>query len=151
MSLKKLWRLASRCRLILFFAIASLTFFLFPIQHYVTISRFQHWGVAVAMLGIGFLLETACLFKKLDRWACRCYLSTGLFFASVAVVLYTNPWLDPRVKIQTTETDRMECIFIVAYLVFCIYLAAVWTKWIIEESRNKIARSGAAQTTGQNL
>jgi len=148
--MQKVWHSAARCRLILVFAVTALVLFIYPIQHHISISRFQHWGMAVAVLGCGFLLETVYSFRQLDKWACRCYVSTGLFFSSVAYVLYNNPWLDPRIKVQTAETDRIECMFIIAYGVFCVYLAAVWTKWIIEENKLRTERTQAAEGSGNH-
>lgn len=129
--------MTSRCRLIFFFGISGLIVFWTQIQHYFTVSRFQHYGVAIGLVGLGFILETLVSLRKLDRWACMSYISTGLFFLSMGLVFYTNSWLDTRVSIQTEETERLGSILVISYTGFTIYLAAVWTKWIMEENKSK--------------
>ena len=137
---RTLWQSTSRCRLILLFALIALIVLLVHLQDYVSISRFQHYGIALLIFGLGWLLESAWSFRKLSTWARMSYFSTCLFFLSVGLVFFNNSWLDRRVSVSTEETQKTERVLVISYLVFILYLAAVWTKWIKEETRTKSAQ-----------
>lgn len=131
----KLWQSTSRCRLILLFTVFAVAVLFIHVQDFVAISRFQHYGIALLIFGFGCLSETIVSRKKLNRWARMSYLSTCIFFLSVGCVYLNNPWLGHRVSIATEDNQRTEQILGVSYLIFSIYLAAVWTKWILEEQK----------------
>jgi len=116
------------------------------VQDFVAISRFQHYGIAILIFGFGCLMETILSRKKLNRWARTSYLSTCVFFLSVGFVYLTNPWLGHRVSIATEDNQRTEQILAITYLVFSIYLAAVWTKWIMEERKMRTATTTKTTT-----
>lgn len=134
---KAFWHSISRCRLILLFAAIALAVFFTHMQNFMPISRFQHYGIALLIFGTGWLLETVTSFAKLNKWARMCYVSTSTFFLSVGLVCFTNAWIGHRVSIATEDNLRTERILVVSYLIFSIYLAGVWTKWIIEEGKNR--------------
>lgn len=134
-STKLLWHSTSRCRLILLFTALAVAVLFVHVQDFVAISRFQHYGIAILIFGFGCLLETILSRKKLNVWARTSYLSTCVFFLSVGFVYINNPWLGHRISIATEDNQRTEQILAVSYLVFSIYLAAVWTKWILEERK----------------
>jgi len=136
-STKAFWHSISRCRLILLFAAIALAVFFTHLQNFVPISRFQHYGIALLIFGTGWLFETILSFGKLNKWARMSYISTCLFFLSVGLVCFNNSWLGHRVSIATEDNMRTERILVISYLVFSMYLAAVWTKWIIEEGKNR--------------
>lgn len=123
------------------FTILAVAILFVHVQDFVAISRFQHYGIALLIFGTGWLLETVLSLRRLNKWARMSYLSTCLFFLSVGMVFYSNPWLGHRVSIPTEDNMRTERILIISYLVFSMYLAAVWTKWILEEGKNKPART----------
>ncbi len=135
LSTKKLWQSTSRCRLILLFTTLALAVLFVHVQDFVAISRFQHYGIALLIFGLGCLSETIFSRKKLNRWARTSYLSTSVFFLTVGCVYLNNPWLGHRVSIATEDNQRTEQILGLSYLIFSVYLAAVWTKWILEEQK----------------
>lgn len=101
------------------------------------VSRFQHYGLSLLIFGFGWLLETLLSFKRLNKWARLSYISTSLYFLTIGAVYFGNAWLGHRVSIATEDNMRTERILMITYFVFSMYLAGVWTKWVIEETKNR--------------
>lgn len=135
--MKSLWQSTSRCRLIIFFAVIAMAVLVVHVQNFIPVSRFQHYGLSLLIFGVGWLLETVFSFRKLSKWAKVSYISTCLYFLSIGFVYYCNAWLGHRISIATEDNMRTERFLVITYMVFSIYLAAVWTKWIIEETKNR--------------
>ncbi len=148
---RALWQATSRCRLIVLFALLSGLVFFVHLQDFVPISRFQHYGVVSIVFGIGWLLEIAVSFRRLRRWALTSYISTCIFFLTVGLVYLNNSWIGHRSFAQTAETESTERFLKVSYVVFCIYLAAVWAIWIREEIKTGQARTGDGGATRADL
>ncbi len=136
-SIKSLWQSTSRCRLVLLFAAIALAVFFTHVQNYMPISRFQHYGLSLLIFGCGWLLETLLSYKKLNKWARMSYVSTCLYFLTIGGVYFGNAWLGHRISIATEDNMRTERILMITYFIFSMYLAGVWTKWVVEETKNR--------------
>lgn len=109
--------------------------FFFPLQHYMTLARFQHYGICLAVWAVGFLLQTLVSWRRLGPWG-RAYLGVStLYMALFAGVLYTNPWLDPRVQLETNIQGSLRHEFACVFLVLGIILSGTWKMWDTEEKR----------------
>ncbi|MGD9679641.1 MAG: hypothetical protein AB7W16_00540 [Candidatus Obscuribacterales bacterium] len=131
------------------FAILALVILCLKPQHYVSMSRFQHYGIAFAIFGLGYLLETALSWKTLHKWARGSYLGTGLLFGSAGLIFWFCPWLDVNLSVQTAETDMYRTILLVSYLTFSVGVGAAWARWIVIDSK-KIEDSQTQQSAGEN-
>jgi len=137
---QKLWRATSRHLLVLTFALAALLVIFTPIQHFIALGRYQHYGISIFLFGAGYLAQSVWSRKRLKKWARIAYTATGLFFTSVGLVFFNNPWLDFRVAIQTEEHDRIRGVLIISYLALSVLLGLIWIKWILSE--NQPAKKG---------
>lgn len=135
----KLWQATRQCRLVLLFAVLALVVLCLKPQHYVSMSRFQHYGMAFTVFGLGYILETALSFKTLHKWARGSYLGTGMLFGSAGLIFWLCPWL----------TDMYRTILLVSYLTFSVGVGAVWARWIIEDS-NKYEDSKKYEDSEKN-
>ena len=116
----------------IFSAIAIATY-LTPLQKYFTMGRYQHYGITISIFGLGYLLQTIWSWRTFTKWARISYLSTGLFFSTVGMTFYTNPWLDSRMAMQTADKEFWKTIFIAIYILITIAIVSIWLKWIKEE------------------
>ena len=118
---------------ILIFAVLGLAFFFTPIQHYISIGRTQHHGIAIGIFGLGFWVETLLSRKRLSRWGKRAYLSAGLFFTSVGIVFYKNPWIYSNVSIDTEENLQFRGFLLFVYLIAVAIVTVIWIKYTTED------------------
>ena len=121
--------------ILLLFAILGLAVFFIPIQHYISLGRAQHHGMAIGLFGLGFLFQTLFALKTMHFWAKAAYLSAGALFLSVGVVFYKNPWIYTNVAVQTEDNLQFKGFLLLVYVLAMIPLTFIWIKWIVESSR----------------
>ncbi|MBU6452974.1 MAG: hypothetical protein KGS72_14410 [Cyanobacteria bacterium REEB67] len=145
--MQNLWRKTSRHRLIILFAVLAATVYFVPLQKFITLGRFQHWGLAISLLAVGYLLQTIWSWKDFSRWARIAYLSSCLFWTIVAATFYNNPWLDSKMALQTPANEQARPFLVGGYLILFIYLGAVYAKWAREEEKEKALAQLAPEKT----
>ncbi len=128
-----LWHKAQRYCMIGFFSAIAIGAYLTPLQKYFTMGRYQHYGITISIFGLGYLLQTIWSWRTFTKWARISYLSTGIFFSTVGMTFYTNPWLDSRMALQTADKEFWKTIFIGIYILITIAIVSIWLKWIKEE------------------
>jgi hypothetical protein len=128
-----LWHKAQRYCMIGFFSAIAIGAYLTPLQKYFTMGRYQHYGITISIFGLGYLLQTIWSWRAFTKWARISYLSTGIFFSTVGMTFYTNPWLDSRMALQTADKEFWKTIFIAIYILITIAIVSIWLKWIKEE------------------
>ncbi len=149
--LQKTWRDSSRYRLVLVAAVlAVIAVKGIRLQDYMPLGRYQHWGLGIFIFGMGYLLQTVWSWRVLAVWARTSYIATGLFFTSVGVVFYKNPWLDYKVAIQTAQNEELRAHLVIIYLLFSLVIAVIWARWIYEESRAKKGAGGELGELGES-
>ena len=121
---------------------------LFPLQKYISLGRFQKYGMAILIFGIGYFLQLAWSWGKLQKWARASNAATAAFFAFVGITFYQNPWLDTHVSVQTDDRITQRYLLLVAYSVFAVIIATIWFKWIEEETKNKPEGTSGDSTGG---
>jgi len=111
--------------------------------------RYQHYGLAIGIFGMGYLLQTIWSWKVFTLWARRAYLSTGLFALTVGFTFFCNPWLDAKMSVQTNSNEITRKILMALYLLCSLYVGAVYARWIKEENQQRsVAGSTAAAKEG---
>jgi hypothetical protein len=106
-----------------------------PLQHYMTLARFQHYGICVWIWASGYLFQLALCWRRLRLWG-RVTLSIACFYlAMFGLVIYTNPWLDPRVQLETNVQGSLRQDFAFGFLALGIILFFAWLAWRAEESK----------------
>jgi len=137
--LKKTYMSLARHFIVLAGGLVGLGLLFVPLQKYMPLGRFQHYGIAIGCFGIGYFLQTLFSWKKLNKWARISYITSFSFFVLVGLAFYLNPWLDYRVSIQTAENESTKGILIICYLFCSLAVVGSWVKWILEE--NKLAEN----------
>lgn len=126
-----------RYNLVVLFALLSLLTVQIPVQHFVDLGRFQHYAMAVALFAFGYIAQTIFSWRELSRWARFTYLITAVFFASLALVFYYNPWLDFKMRLPSPEREVTRSFIIFTYLTLSVIMAGIWLKLAHEESKEK--------------
>lgn len=119
------------------FALAIIIF-ICPIQHYLSIGRYQHYGLAVFVWGMGYLLQTIWSWRKRRWWSRLSYLFGGTYLASLGMIFYANPWLDPKFAVQTSDQLILQFWMSRLYLVLLLPLLLVWLMGFIEELKDDL-------------
>lgn len=136
-ALGKLWRRTERYRIIFLFALIALAILMTPLQHSITLSRYQHWGMSILCLGCGYMSQVIWSWKNFTGWARASYLSTACYFVFVGITFYANPWLDARMSVQTEDQVQQRFLMLICYLCMSIILSAIWLAWIGNEAKNQ--------------
>jgi hypothetical protein len=135
--LQRSWQRNRQSNVVLVFSIITVAIILIPIQHYVTLSRNQHYALAIATLGFGYLLQASLSWRNLSGWGRICHLTTGLFFASVAIVFAQNPWLDLKNGPLTDEQEMLRKLTVTSYAFLGLLISAMWLGLIFENAKAK--------------
>jgi hypothetical protein len=99
---------------------------LIPLQHYVTLGRYQHYGMAVFAFGLGYVLHCIWTWRDEDFWSRLSYALTGAFCSSVGLLFYANPWMDWKTSVQTEEKQLLRWALSGVYLILGFILMIVW-------------------------
>jgi hypothetical protein len=134
----KLWRKTSRHRMVIFFSVMAAAVYCVPLQKYITMGRYQHYGLAIGLFGLGYLLQTIWSWNVFTHWARMAYLSTSLFSLTVGLTFFYNPWLDTKMALQTRANEQMRPVLMALYLLFSLYVGAIYARWIKEENKGRI-------------
>jgi hypothetical protein len=108
----------------------------FPLQHYITLSRFQHYGICLYVWSLGFFLQTIWSWRRLTVRGRTCLLTTGYYVATLAMIFYQNPWLDTRMAVVTEEQELLKGLFVLICGLFGFIVAIIWVIWIVERKPN---------------
>jgi hypothetical protein len=106
-----------------------------PLQLYMPLGRYQHYGLSIFALGLGYVLQIVWSWKNLKLWARLGYIGTGLYLTSIGMVLYANPWLDSRVAIMTEEKEDWKILIGWFYTFLAMPLTFIYLGWIKEDHR----------------
>ncbi|HEY9776245.1 MAG TPA: hypothetical protein V6C81_20955 [Planktothrix sp.] len=120
------WSKYSHYRVLVPFVAVALATPFIPLQRMITLGRFQHYAIALGILSFGYFVHCGYTWTRLMKWGRIATFVTGLFFASIAYIFWTNPWLDLRVAVQTDERDRFRLYLMIAYLVSATAIFLIW-------------------------
>ncbi len=104
-----------------------------PIQLHFPISRIQHFGLASFTAGLGYIVQTVWSWKTLRLWArlIQCYF--GIWFGTVGLVLYGNPWLEPEMAIRTESQEELRSLVVRSIGFLAMPIPFLGLMWIREE------------------
>ncbi len=132
--LKRFKQRLQRNFFIILFAAFALLLLNIPLQHFIALGRYQHYGMAFFLLGLGYFLHTIWLWSRTRFWARISYLMIGIFFCYVGQVFYANPWLDWKTAVQTEDkVQAREQIF--SYFLCFVVLISIFLLLAARESR----------------
>jgi hypothetical protein len=117
------------------FVLAGLTMMV-PIQRLISLGRYQHYGIAIFLFGLGYGLHCLWNWRSLFAWSRTCYIATTAFFCSVGIVFWTNPWMDSRTGVATGDQEFLRGVYICVYLILGFFLVAIWLLTYIRSAKN---------------
>ncbi|PZM78308.1 MAG: hypothetical protein DKT66_24065 [Candidatus Melainabacteria bacterium] len=126
-----------RYHLVILFALLSVALWVTPVQHIVSIGRFQHYAMAIFLFSFGYFVQSVYSWRELSKLARFSYIATGLFFFSVALVFYQNPWLVDRASVAGEDKTNARSGMLVTYMGVSIMLGIVWLKVAYDEAVEK--------------
>lgn len=113
-----------------------------PLQHYISLNRYQHVSISVFLFGVGYFMQLAWSYKTWSKWARISHIVTGLFFTSVGLFFYTNNWSELSGEMTMHKVLQRYCIIFV-YLLLALFVSLLWIKALWEdqkiEKRDKLA------------
>lgn len=104
-----------------------------PLQHYIPLSRYQHWAIALLVWSLGFFIQTVWSWRKLTISGRVALLTGGVYVCSAALVMYFNPWLDTSISLQTTEQEAMRIQLGFGWAGAGLVVGMVWMRWGLQE------------------
>lgn len=112
--------------------LAAFALRMFPLQHHVTMARFQHYGLCLYVWSLGFFLQVIWSWRSLTIRGRASLLATGFYIGLFGIIFYQSPWLDVRMAVQTEEEDYLRIFYILlcAFLGFVVFV--LWLAWILE-------------------
>jgi ABC-type dipeptide/oligopeptide/nickel transport system permease component len=123
---------------IIFASLAAVIIFT-PLQHYMTLSRMAHYGTAVFVFGIGYLVQMIVQWKKSKPIGRFAYGLTSFYYCSAALVLIANPWMDPRSGAPTDDELDFRKHFIMGYFALGLAMTLLWLRLSLLEYLEKKA------------
>jgi hypothetical protein len=100
-----------------------------PLQHYITLSRYQHWAIALFIWSLGFFFQCIRSWNRISVLGRIALLCGGLYVSSAATALYMNPWMDTTVSLETTEQAESRFIFSVLWAAGGLLVGILWMVW----------------------
>lgn len=135
------WTRSSRYRAVFLLLILSVIALSVPLQHYISLGRYQHYAIGIALLGSGHVLQVLVSWKQFPTWGRISVLLTGVFLLGVAYVFWSNPWLDVKVAVQTEGREELRSQMLFAYMCSAAAIVLCYLKWRSEERRIKQQKS----------
>ena len=121
-----------------------------PIQHYITLGRYQHYGMAIFLFGMGYVMHTIWTWKQsfpATRFS-NCY--AALFFTSIGLIFYSCPLLDPVMSVMSDEQTVFRHYLIKGYFLSALGLMIVWIIAAVEE-RIRLKKIKTASITSSSV
>jgi hypothetical protein len=97
-----------------------------PLQHYITLGRYQHYGMAVFVFGLGYILHCIWTWRHETLWTRLSYALTGAFCSSLGLLFYANSWMDLKSSVQTEEKQLLRWFLSGVWLLLGFMLTIVW-------------------------
>jgi hypothetical protein len=108
-----------------------------PLQHYIELSRFQHYAIGIFCIAAGFLLQTALSWRYYSLSGRLAMISSTLYLTAFGLVCFHNPWLDPNFDLQTQYQETTRPMFGGGFLVAGFICSFFWATWMNEGNKAK--------------
>lgn len=137
------YRLRNRSNaMVIALGLVAVAVILFPVQHYVALARYQHYGVALCIFAFGYLLQAFVSWRNLRKWAKVSYLTTGFFFFAIGIIFIYNPWLDSRVSPHVEAQESLRSLIRRFYLLSGVVVSATWLRLVYEDMQASTQQKG---------
>lgn len=119
-----------------FVFLAVLTY-LVPMQKYLPLSRFQHYGLATFVFGMGYLVQLVWSWKLLSRWYRIAYFMSSGYILTASLILYANPWLDSAASMYTETQKALRYVIVGGFGIMFLPLFYSWYQTTPKETNSK--------------
>jgi hypothetical protein len=111
-----------------------------PLQHYMPLGRYQHYGIAIFVFGLGYLVQGIINWPGIQTLAKCGYMLTTVFFCSIGFLFMTNPWLDLRMCTTGDEQTMLRYNILSGYGVAGLFVVSLWLVLAVKELRQSLKR-----------
>lgn len=115
--------------------LASFVIIQTPLQHQITLARFQHYAIGVFAVATGFLLQLVVSWRHHTIWGKLAMLSSVIYLGAFGYVCYTNPWLDANFNLTTNAQEEWRPRFAAIFLFSGLAVSFFWANWLNESVR----------------
>jgi hypothetical protein len=115
--------------------VASIAILQTPLQHEITLSRFQHYSIGVFAVALGFLLQIVVSWRHHTKWGRLAMLASVLYLGGFGLICYQNPWLDGNFDLTTKSQEEWRPRFAGIFLMAGFAVSFFWAKWLQETNR----------------
>ena len=105
---------------------AALAIICTPLQLSMSLSRYQHYGLAVFAWGLCYILQLIWSYKRTLPWSRLSYLVTGLYLSSAGMLFYCNPWLDVSADLITEGMRTVRRMLGITYALLALPICIIW-------------------------
>lgn len=127
----------------------ALVAFKTPLQHYISLTRYQHVGIAIFLFGMGYVMQAIWSWRVYSKWAKMANFATSAFFCSVGLFFYCNTWLEEYATDATPSRYIGRLVLVFIYLFMALIVSGFWVKWAHEDNKLKDAEKDAAEKQQQ--
>lgn len=149
--LNMLWRRISKYGFILAMSILALIAFKTPLQHYISLTRYQHVGIVIFLFGMGYVMQTIWSWRVYSKWARLANIATCVFFCSVGLYFYMNTGLEAYSTDVTPKKIMVRLTHVFSYLFLALVVSLFWVKWAHEDNKLKDAEKAAVESGGGSV
>jgi hypothetical protein len=125
---------------------AALCVVCFPLQLYFPLARVQHYGLALFVWGLGFIVQWVWYYRTNGKWSRWSYLTGGLYLTSLGMTFYSHPWLDPKFAVQTAEQENYRVLIGFLYTGLAFPISFIWARGFQEETAPRAGLSAAGMS-----
>jgi hypothetical protein len=125
------------------FAMLAVGILATPLQHFMPLSRFQHYGIAIFVFGLGYLVQGVVSWRGIRRLARFAYLATTTFFCTAGLLFLNNPWLDLRMVTSGDEQLMFRNYVIGAYGAAGLFISLIWLLLAFQELKLHYSRKAS--------
>jgi len=146
--LDKLWGRISKYGFILAMTLIAMAAYKAPLQQFISLSRYQHVGIAIFLFGMGYVMQTIWSWRVYSKWARISNIVTSAYFCSVGLFFYTNTWLENYV-VPTPRNMLVRYGLVFIYLFLALIVSGFWLKWAHEDNKLKDAEKAKKNQSGE--
>jgi H+/Cl- antiporter ClcA len=117
---------------------SAIIILLIPLQHYMPLGRYQHYGMAGFTLGLGYFLHCIWTWRDETFWTRLSYALTGLFCSSVGLLFYANPWMASSVQTEEKQLYRWALTGVLMIATFILLI--VWLITYVKRPQSVIVQ-----------
>jgi hypothetical protein len=132
------------------FAMVAVIIFVTPLQRLIPLSRFQHYGIAIFVFGLGYLVQGVVSWPGIKGLARFGYLATTAFFCSAGLLFLNNPWLDLRMVTSGDEQLIFRNYVIGTYGAAGLFISLIWLLLAFQEIQLHYSRSKSSKPESES-